>query len=80
MIKFGMTYKDVVTGFIGVATGKCDYITGCAQVLLAPAVDSTGARREPQWFDIDRCQELEVPRVELTTSTSSGADIAAPVR
>ena len=80
MIKFGKTYQDTITGFIGVATGHCEYITGCAQALLAPKVDSTGARREPQWFDVDRCQELDVPVVELSTYTRSGPDISAPIR
>ena len=80
MITFGKTYQDTITGFIGVATGKCDYITGCSQVLLAPKVDSTGNRREPQWFDVARCKEVDVPLVELPTSTASGPDIPAPVR
>lgn len=80
MIEFGKTYQDVITGFVGVATGRCSYITGCSQALLAPAVDSTGARREPQWFDEVRCKLLDSPIIALETGEGAGADIQAPVR
>lgn len=80
MIEFGKTYQDVITGFIGVATGHCAYITGCSQALLAPAVDSTGARREPQWFDEVRCKLLDNPVIALVTDEGVGADIPAPIR
>ena len=35
-IILGATYRDVITGFSGVATGYVKYLTGCNQVLIQP--------------------------------------------
>ncbi len=40
-IILGNTYADKITGFKGVATGHCEYITGCAQTLLQPVSEDT---------------------------------------
>jgi hypothetical protein len=30
----GVTVKDVIHGFEGVVTGRCQYLTGCTQYLV----------------------------------------------
>jgi hypothetical protein len=80
MIKFGRKYKDKVTGFAGVATGHAHYISGCAQVLLAPPVGSDGAMRESQWFDEQRLETIGGDEITLDNGKTPGCDRAAPKR
>lgn len=81
---FGKTGRDIVSGFEGVITGACVYISGCAQVLLAPKVGADGAFRDGQWFDSSRVRindEVEtviLPKKEV--EANPGSDKGAPVR
>lgn len=80
MIEFGKTYRDRITGFIGVATGQCSYITGCNQVLLAPHAKPDGDVAEPRWFDVDRVEDAGQKQIQLGNATSVGPDRQAPVK
>jgi hypothetical protein len=50
-IVLGETYKDSVTGFIGIATAKCVYLYSSASINLESQVDG---KPVSQWFDIHR--------------------------
>jgi hypothetical protein len=76
--------RDKITGFEGIVTGHCDYLTGCDQVLLNPP-SKDGALVSAHWFDIDRCEVVEaqvVPRKLVTAPDGSrpGGDVEAPIR
>jgi hypothetical protein len=80
-MKLGQTGRDRITGFVGVATGIVDYISGCNQVLLTPPIDDKGALREAQWFDVQRVEQIaEAPTIRLENSVSPGPDLPAPKR
>lgn len=80
-ITLGKTYTDVITGFRGVATGHCQYISGCNQVLLSPRTTPEGTRIEPQWFDQQRLKlNEEAAQVVLDNGTTPGCDLRAPIR
>ncbi len=49
--KMGAPVQDVVTGFRGHVTGRCEYITGCDQYLVQPKIDGQGNHREGRWID-----------------------------
>lgn len=53
-IEFGYEVVDTVTGFAGTATAVASYVTGCAQILVQPAVDEKGGYKEAKWFDHTR--------------------------
>lgn len=80
MIEFGKKYKDKITGFEGVATGKAEYISGCNQALLAPTVGSDGALKDSQWLDVQRLEELPGKTIALDNGDAPGCDRAAPTR
>ena len=80
MITLGIRYRDVITGFTGVATGHVIYISGCSQALLAPPLASDGAFREAHWFDEQRLEAAGGTPIELKNGSTPGADRAAPVR
>lgn len=79
---FGFTGKDVVTGFTGVITGSCSYISGCDQYLLTPTVKEDGAYKEGQWFDTSRIViDKNISPVRLDNDkvlANPGPDKAAP--
>jgi hypothetical protein len=54
-IELGRLCKDAVTGFVGVAIGVTQWITGCTRWGLQPQkLDKDGKVRDPEWFDGDR--------------------------
>ena len=77
----GRTFRDKVTGFVGIATGQVSYITGCDQLLLVPKVDAAGKVQESQWFDTQRCEAIESEaQVVIDNSQFNGPDKEAPKR
>lgn len=81
MIKLGHTYKDMITGFAGVAVGYVQYLSGCNQALLAPRCSEDGALRESQWFDQQRLvEDMTVLPISLDNGATPGCDRAAPKR
>lgn len=53
----GKQCRDKVTGFEGIAIGKCTYLYGCDQIgLLPPAKDNKVDN--PHWFDIGRIEVI----------------------
>jgi hypothetical protein len=73
----GRTVKDKITGFAGVVLGRCEYITGCNQVLVQPPLDRDGNWVESHWFDEDRVEPTDAPKVKIGF-TSPGFDKPAP--
>ena len=76
----GATYRDRITGFEGVATGRCEYITGCNQVLLAPRYLNDGRAPDPAWVDEQRVERVGETVVSLDNGASPGFDKLAPKR
>jgi hypothetical protein len=76
----GTTQRDKITGFQGVVTGYCEYISGCNQALLIPQVDEKGAHREGHWFDVQRLERVGVEVLKLDNGATPGCDMPAPKR
>ena len=80
-VELGKTYKDVITGFTGVCTGRVEYITGCNQALVAPKTKKDGARITASWIDEQRCELVKSKKtITLDNTKSTGFDSPAPVR
>lgn len=81
MIEFGQTVKEQITGFKGVITGRCEYITGCAQCLVQPPVRKDGTRIEAVWFDEPRLIVIDKKKISIKQSSEKpGSDIEAPIK
>lgn len=80
-INLGATYTDRITGFTGVCTGLCQYISGCNQALLTPKINADGSTKEAHWYDEQRLTLVaDVPVVVLDNGATPGFDKAAPIR
>jgi hypothetical protein len=79
-MQLGITARDRITGFQGVVTGYCQYISGCEQALLIPTVGPDGALRGGEWFDIQRLERVGDDIVVLDNGSTPGPDKPAPIR
>jgi hypothetical protein len=79
-MEFGTQVRDRITGFTGTLTGKCSYISGCSQGLVAPKVGADGAFKTSEWFDLQRLEAIEGDVISLDNGATPGADLAAPRR
>lgn len=59
----GKTGRDKVTGLRGVVTSVSFDLYGCVQVAVSPPVDDKGALPDGRWFDANRIEIEDVPRV-----------------
>lgn len=51
MIELGVTVRDKLTGFEGVAVGRHSYLTGCDRYTVQPSVLKDGVPQAAQPFD-----------------------------
>ena len=56
MFKLGQRLRDRVTGFVGIATSRTDYLNGCTRYCLEPPIGKDGKMPKDGFFDI---QQLE---------------------
>jgi hypothetical protein len=83
MIELGAYYTDKITGFLGVAIGHVEYLTGCSQTLLQPACEEGARTKRPdaEWFDDQRMVAIpHSTRIVLDNGTTPGCDREAPKR
>ena len=77
-IELGNKYKDMISGFSGIATGLTMWLSGCDTVGLNPGVDKEGKLMETQWFDINRVKEVEAEKKEINTTKPPGGPHITP--
>ena len=60
--KLGYEFKDVVTGFRGIAESLNVDIYGCVQYLLRPPMKKDGSLPDGRWMDVTRCKQISSKR------------------
>lgn len=83
LVTLGQKVKDKITGFSGRVTGRAEYLTGCAQVLVQP--EQVGADQkwvDGHWLDETRVEITDVNALVLDrpADAKNGADIEAPIK
>ena len=53
-MKLGDMATDSITGFTGVVTAECNYLTGCTQYQVQPTTLKDGGLIGSEWFDESR--------------------------
>lgn len=81
IVENGWKVRDQITGYEGIITGICEYMTGCNQALVVPNhLDKDGKRQEGEWFDVQRLKRVGKSQVILDNEKTPGCDIEAPKR
>jgi hypothetical protein len=75
-VKLGKRYRDTITGFLGTATSRTEYLYGCVRVVL----EGHGKEGTPEeWaFDEQRLVTEEEGRRPIPTATSGGSRPTPP--
>lgn len=81
-VKLGNKVRDSITGFEGIATGRCEYLYGCTQIVITPdKLSPDGKRLDGEWFDEQRVETLEARAIQVSaesSATSGGPQRDAP--
>ena len=73
MIKLGAKVKDKVTGLVGIATARIEFLNGCIQYTVHPKVKA-GVTELPAWnIDQEQLVSLEKKAVKVKRSPTGGA-------
>ena len=75
--KNGDEVVEKITGFKGVITGTCFYLTGCNQYLITARAENEGKEPIALWYDEGRIElvKKEVFEMEDVSSADNGCDI-----
>lgn len=77
-IILGKKYRDVVTGFAGIAVSRHEYLNGCVRISLQPSELQDGKPIDSVSFDLEQLV-LEGDGVTLPKRDTGGpGDIPAP--
>jgi hypothetical protein len=72
MVNLGDRVRDKINGFVGIVTGRADYLYGCRNVLVAgEALDEKGP--DAEWIDEDRVEVVAVGVVARPASAATRA-------
>lgn len=58
MLELGKTYRDKITGFVGIATGQASYLNDTPSVRLEGKVNTDG-KVPSEWVHEARCEEVQ---------------------
>ena len=75
-IQLGDEYRDTITGFVGIAIGRHEYIHGCTRITLQKAKD--GDIKEYS-FDAPALEATK-PRKKVTSKRTGGPRNTPPAR
>jgi len=73
-VELGQSYRDVIHGFVGVATGRTVYLTGCARVILE-ALDGSDIKS----YTFDETQLALEPAIADAPSAKVEPELATDI-
>jgi hypothetical protein len=77
----GEEVQDSLTKFIGIVSGRADYLTGCRQYSVTPIGEANNKFPESVWIDEGRLFATGAPSVDaksVQVEGDPGCDIAPP--
>jgi len=77
-ITLGKKYKDRVTGFMGLATARHEYLNGCVRVTIQATTLKEGKPLEPEAFDIEQLDFVDDGIAVAPKKTGGPGDVPKP--
>ena len=65
MIQLGQEVKDIVSGFIGIAVGRHEYLQGCTRITVQPPVGKDKKLPESATFDEPQIEVIGKKKIVL---------------
>ena len=75
-IKLGDKVQDKITGFIGIATARIEYLHGCVQIEVMPPVDKDNKKPDAIWMDEPRLESIKEKAVNIKRMAMGGPDMS----
>ena len=76
-IQIGNRAKCRVSGFVGIAIARVEYLNGCVQMCLKPKVDKDGKEQEGLYVDIGQLDYVDAG-IAVTKKKTGGPSKDAP--
>ncbi len=74
MVKLGTTYRDTITGYEGIATAICRYLSGCVQITLEGEYNKDKNEFPAWWVDETRLEHVRKKKdVKVTAKKDAPA-------
>ena len=67
MITLGCKAKDRVTGYEGIVTSRCEYLSGRITYGITPHVLKDGSLKNTEWFDEANIEYIDLGIVKKAT-------------
>ncbi len=78
-VVLGQEYKDVVTGFKGIAVAATTFLHGCRRIGLQPKVDKDGEIPDSMQFDEPQLEATKKPPVPKDNERKNGGPPPYPI-
>jgi hypothetical protein len=70
-IKLGDKVEDEITGLVGIAVSKTEFLNGCTQFQVQPqGIDKDGKIKESEFIDEQQLKIVKEPKPKKTTAKS----------
>jgi len=76
-IELGKKYRDRISGFTGIATGRHEYLNGCVRITITATELHDGKPVDPQTFDTEDLVFVDDGVVNKSFATSGPGDVPA---
>jgi hypothetical protein len=81
MITLGSKVRDLVTGKVGFAVARTEWLYGCARIgLEAQELNKDGKREEIGWYDEQRIEEIEKNAFPITPNPEVNIKLGSKVK
>lgn len=77
-IKLGDKVKDKITGFVGIAVARTEYINGCVQYSVIQKVGKDNKMMEDISIDQETLEVIKPKKKKIKKSPTGGATRPAP--
>ena len=70
----GQKVKDRVSGFVGIAVARVEFLNGCVRIAIQPKVSKDGKVVGSTYFDIEQLEVVEGAKAIKIRERPSGGD------
>lgn len=80
--RLGNRLRDRVTGFVGIADSRTEFLSGCVRYGLQAEVSDKDPGKVPDlvWIDVERLEFVDVGLADLAVKPSGGDRVDHPSR
>ena len=71
-IKLGSKVRDKVTGFVGIATARTEFLNGCIQYSIQPKVEKDNKVPEEIAVDVGSLEVIKPKKIKIKKKDTGG--------